>query len=309
MPVRGTAEAELVRAAHKELAYLEQFGQPLLPFQREEGRLSVPGAVAVGPPREPEPLSLHRVVTRPLRQGPGPVISASAILTSGGAISSFRPDRLATRLDPAPVSPCREFRRLRRNRVKASGGTLPSPPRPLPLHQEHGGVQQAPSHGLDGGRGRALIVAAENWELFTGGGVAHPLVFDAEDVRETMKLDEVQTSSDEIMKNCRNIIGFGSEGSTHYEEAMSRCKHTGKTESNAFGYTFSYGERITFGVAEIGAERSCFGSSRNSSQKVLFRLEPKVQLKVTLSEQPKISSHWQQLAAANCGSAAAAQQP
>jgi hypothetical protein len=29
------AEAALVAAARKELAYLEQFGQPLLPFQRE----------------------------------------------------------------------------------------------------------------------------------------------------------------------------------------------------------------------------------------------------------------------------------
>ena len=29
------AEATLVAAAHKEIAYLEKFGQPLLPFQRE----------------------------------------------------------------------------------------------------------------------------------------------------------------------------------------------------------------------------------------------------------------------------------
>jgi hypothetical protein len=34
------AEAGLVAAARKELAYLEQFGRPLLPFQREEGRLT-----------------------------------------------------------------------------------------------------------------------------------------------------------------------------------------------------------------------------------------------------------------------------
>jgi hypothetical protein len=33
--VDESAEAALVAAARKELAYLEQFGQPLLPFRRE----------------------------------------------------------------------------------------------------------------------------------------------------------------------------------------------------------------------------------------------------------------------------------
>ena len=36
----------------------------------EEGRLPVPGAVAVGPHREPAPVSPHRVVTRPQRPSP-----------------------------------------------------------------------------------------------------------------------------------------------------------------------------------------------------------------------------------------------
>lgn len=35
----------------------------------------------------------------------------------------------------------------------------------------------------------ALIEATGNWETLTGGGLPCPVVFDAEDVRETMKLD------------------------------------------------------------------------------------------------------------------------
>ena len=79
-------------------------------------------------------------------------------------------------------------------------------------------------------------------------------------------------------------------------------------ESIAFSQTLSYAERITFGTGEITAENGCFGCSQNRSRKLLFRLEPKVRLKVTLSGQPKVSSRWRQLAAANCGSAAATEQ-
>ncbi|KAJ7748302.1 hypothetical protein DFH07DRAFT_775757 [Mycena maculata] len=59
-------------------------------------------------------------------------------------------------------------------------------------------------------------------------------------------------------------------------------------ESIAFGQTLSYAKRMTFGMAKITAENSCFGCSQNCSRKLLFRLEPKVQLKVTLSAQPKL---------------------
>ena len=59
------AEAALVAAARKELAYLEQFGRPLLPFQRErEGGLRVQGAVTVGPHQESRTLPSHRILAR-----------------------------------------------------------------------------------------------------------------------------------------------------------------------------------------------------------------------------------------------------
>jgi hypothetical protein len=73
----------------------------------------------------------------------------------------------------------------------------------------------------------ALIQATENWETLTGGGAPCPVVFDAEDVRETMKLDEEQRGADETLEACQNMIGFGPEGwvpTEHYEEAMTRSK-------------------------------------------------------------------------------------
>jgi len=50
-------------------------------------------------------------------------------------------------------------------------------------------------------------------------------VFDAEDVCETMKLDEVPRRADETLEACQNMIGFGPEGwvpTEDYEEAMVR---------------------------------------------------------------------------------------
>ena len=73
----------------------------------------------------------------------------------------------------------------------------------------------------------ALIEAMENWETLTGGGALCPVVFDAEYVRETMKLDEVQREADETLEACQNMIGFGPEGwvpTEHYEEAMACSK-------------------------------------------------------------------------------------
>jgi hypothetical protein len=73
----------------------------------------------------------------------------------------------------------------------------------------------------------ALIEATENWEMLTGGSAPCPVVFDAEDVRETMELDEVQRRADENLEALGNIIGFGPEGwvpTRHYEEAMAHSK-------------------------------------------------------------------------------------
>ncbi|TBU29358.1 hypothetical protein BD311DRAFT_864739 [Dichomitus squalens] len=57
-----------------------------------------------------------------------------------------------------------------------------------------------------------LIGAMEIWETLTGGGAPCPVVFDAEDVHETMQLDEARRGANETLEACRNIIRFGTEG-------------------------------------------------------------------------------------------------
>ena len=73
----------------------------------------------------------------------------------------------------------------------------------------------------------ALIEATKNWETLTGESAPCPVVFDAEDVRETMKLDTAQREADESLEVCRNMVSFGPEGwvpTEYYEEAMTRIK-------------------------------------------------------------------------------------
>lgn len=67
----------------------------------------------------------------------------------------------------------------------------------------------------------------ENWKTLTGVGVLSPVMFDAEDVRQAMKLDGVQRRADTVLEACRSIIGLKPEGwvpTQHYEEAMALSK-------------------------------------------------------------------------------------
>ncbi|KAF8999545.1 hypothetical protein BDZ89DRAFT_1096256 [Hymenopellis radicata] len=73
-------------------------------------------------------------------------------------------------------------------------------------------------HASDPWEGETL--ALKNWETLTGEA--------RRDVRETMKLDEVQRGADEALEGLRNVVGsFGPEdwvSSKNYEEAMTRSK-------------------------------------------------------------------------------------
>ena len=54
-----------------------------------------------------------------------------------------------------------------------------------------------------------------------------PLVFDNEDVHETMELDAALRDADKSLQCGQNIVGFGSEGwvpEDHYERAMACSK-------------------------------------------------------------------------------------
>jgi hypothetical protein len=73
----------------------------------------------------------------------------------------------------------------------------------------------------------ALILAAERWETLTGEGAPCPVVFDTEDVRETMKLNDVQREADRVFELCQILLGVGPEGwapTQRYEEAVALCK-------------------------------------------------------------------------------------
>ncbi|KAJ6489675.1 protein kinase subdomain-containing protein PKL/CAK/Fmp29 [Mycena vitilis] len=73
----------------------------------------------------------------------------------------------------------------------------------------------------------ALIEATQTWDTLTGGGVPCPVTFDAEDVRNTMKLDEELKERDGDLEVLENLIGFGDEGwvtAERYERAVAVTK-------------------------------------------------------------------------------------
>jgi len=60
-----------------------------------------------------------------------------------------------------------------------------------------------------------------------GGGATCPVVFDAEDARETMELNEVQRKVDKAFEVWQNMLGLGPEGwvpTQDYKAAMTLCK-------------------------------------------------------------------------------------
>ncbi|KAJ7485197.1 protein kinase subdomain-containing protein PKL/CAK/Fmp29 [Mycena galericulata] len=277
-----SAEAVLVRAAHKELAYLERFGQPLLPFQRmrREGYryqeqspsdhienldryLLIASSLVPKDPalghfciRHPD-LQQNNIVVSRLSDSTWQVVGLfdwqhASILPP--FLLAGVPERFQNYDDPISQSMARPS--LPEN-LDALDETEQSRAKELYLrrlvhyhyvknteecNELHYAALTDPvgmlrrrlfHHASDPWEGEtlalkvALIEATENWETLTGGGAPCPVVFDAEDVRETMKLDEVQREADETLEACRNIIGFGPEGwvpTKHYEEAMIRSK-------------------------------------------------------------------------------------
>ena len=71
----------------------------------------------------------------------------------------------------------------------------------------------------------ALIRAMEKWKALTGGNVPCPLVFDVDDVQETIELNAIQERAVETTAKCQDLIGLGPEGWVpvwYYEEAVAR---------------------------------------------------------------------------------------
>ncbi|KAI0051949.1 hypothetical protein FA95DRAFT_1469404, partial [Auriscalpium vulgare] len=69
-----------------------------------------------------------------------------------------------------------------------------------------------------------LIVVAANWKTLTGRGTPSPVVFDAEDVRETMEVVKAQKDVNEMEEVRQSVIGYGREtwvSTAHYEVAKT----------------------------------------------------------------------------------------
>lgn len=77
----------------------------------------------------------------------------------------------------------------------------------------------------------ALIEAMKKWDALTGQSPPCPIMFDAEDINETMKLDAKRELMDADLEWCERIFGLrmGSWVRTdRYEEVLARAKHLKK---------------------------------------------------------------------------------
>ncbi|KAI5120426.1 hypothetical protein M0805_006925 [Coniferiporia weirii] len=281
-----SAEATLVAPARKELAYLEQFGQPLLPFRRErrdgyqfqeqspsahienlKRYLLIASSLVPRDPvlgrfciRHPD-LQPSNIVVRRSSDSGWQVVSLldwqhASILPS--FVHASVPQRLQNHNDPVsqfmtPPSLPENFdaldepersvaeeayhRRLVHYHYVLNTEEYNKPhydamTDPLcVLRQRLFHHASKPWEGETLELKVALIEATERWETLTGEGGAAPcpVVFDAEDVRETMKLNEKQEEADKSFEIWQDKLGLGPEGwvpAQYYEEAMALCKRT-----------------------------------------------------------------------------------
>ncbi|KAF9000330.1 protein kinase subdomain-containing protein PKL CAK Fmp29 [Cyathus striatus] len=263
--------AALVKGADKELAYLEKFGRPLLPFQRirreayqyqeqlpsdhienlNRYRLIAPSLVPQNLNlshfriRHPDLRSSNIIVDSNLR-----VISLidwqHASILPMFVLAGSIPDRIQNYNDPIsesmehPSLP-EDYDDLDESRQSQERGFYHR--RLVHYHYLKNTMEYNKLHfsaitntmlrcrlffyasGLWEAEPLSLIDAMEKWEKLTQGGA--PCPFDAEDVRETKKMDAKQTEMDELMEMIQNIIGVSQEGWVpvqNYEEAMVRNK-------------------------------------------------------------------------------------
>ena len=277
-----SAEAALVAAARKELAYLEQFGQPLLPFRRERRDgyqyqeqsplahienlkrylLIVPSLIPGDPAlrrfciRHPD-LQQSNIVVRRSSESGWQVVSLldwqhtsilPPFLLAGvpqrlqnhddSVSQSMMPPSLPENFDELTETKRTEAEEVYRRRLvhyhyvqsteecnKPHYDALTDPMCVLRSRLFH--HASSPWEGETLELKVALIRAMERWITLTGEGPPCPVVFDAEDVRETTKLNEVQRKADKVFEVWQNMLGLGPEGwvpKQHYEEAVALCK-------------------------------------------------------------------------------------
>ncbi|KAG6897053.1 hypothetical protein C0992_004462 [Termitomyces sp. T32_za158] len=277
-----SAETTLVKGAHKELAYLQRFGQPLLPFQRlrresykyeEQSPLdhvkNIDRYLRIASSLVPrDPALCHFCISHPdLQQGNIFVSKSSGSKWKIVGLIDWQhasilplfllarvPKRFQNFGDPIPQSmtqPSLPENMDDLDETKQSQAKELYRCRIIHYHyikntEEHNKLHYAAltdpvgmlrrrlfAYASDPWEGEtlalkvALIEATKYWKTFTRADAPCPVVFDAEDVRKTMKLDEEQTEADEILQFLQSIIGFGPEGwvtNEHYETAMEHNK-------------------------------------------------------------------------------------
>ena len=288
MTIDKNVEAALVAGAHKELAYLEQFGQPLLPFRRwrREGYQYQEQS----PSSHVENLNRYLLTASSLVPR-NPVLSHFCIrhpdVQQGNIILSKSADsdwKIISLIDwqRTPILPLFTIAGVPHSLENyddpvSQSMTYPSLPEDFDEYDEnkraraeemyrrrlvhyhyltnmekynepHYAVETDSMYVLrrrlfyqssEWWRGEtldlktSLIRAMEKWEALTGGGVPCPLVFDADEVQETIELNELQTRMDGIMKKLRDALGMGVEGWVpiqNYEGVMA-CSKEMKTNA------------------------------------------------------------------------------
>ncbi|KAJ7661108.1 protein kinase subdomain-containing protein PKL/CAK/Fmp29 [Mycena olivaceomarginata] len=231
-------EAALVAAARKELAYLEQFGRPLLPFQRE--RREAYGYKEQSPSDHIENLERYLLIASSLVPRTRPsIISVSAIPISSRATSSCRRHRLQNYDDPVsqalilPSLPANMVeldqseqshamelyhRRLvhfhyvknteEYNELHHDALSDPVSMFIRRLFDQAGAPWEGESHALKA----TLIEATEIWERLTGEDVPY------EELSAKLQV------ADENFEGCRGMIGFETEtwvSNEHYAMAKA----------------------------------------------------------------------------------------
>ena len=262
-----SAEATLVAAARKELAYLERFGQPILPFRRErrpgyhfqeqppsthienlKRYLRIASSLVPTNPalakfsiRHPDLQQSNIIVRR--SSSAGWHVASLLDWQHASILPSFLltgiPHRLQNHSDPVsqsmtPPSLPENFDELddaeRRAAEEVHRRRLGHYHYVTSTSEHNGRHYEALTDPLGVLRNRlfdcarnpwegetlelqvALIRATEAWATFARSGAPCPVVFDAEEVRATMELDEVQRKADEVFEIWQGMLGLGPEG-------------------------------------------------------------------------------------------------
>ncbi|KAI6140486.1 hypothetical protein BKA82DRAFT_4331996 [Pisolithus tinctorius] len=207
-----SAKAAVVAGARKELAYLKKFGQPLLPFWRE--RRAGYEYQEQSPSAHIENLNLYLLIASSLQSNVVVSRSPGSDCQVVGLLDWQHASILPTFL-LAGVPHTEECNKLHYATFIDSIYALRSR-----LFQHAGSPWEGETFELK----LVLIQATERGNALMGGRMPCPVEFDAEDVREMRKLNEVQATADRFFEMWQNMVGLGEEGwvlTEDYEDTVA----------------------------------------------------------------------------------------